>query len=358
MDEQTPPKLIGFDKAAATPKPRRTWIRWIIAAIVLCAVVVAGVLYWLDARHYVGTDDAFIDGHVSQVSARVSGRIARLMVEDNQQVSAGQVLAEIDPRDMQTRLDQMQAQRDQAQAQLLQARATLDVRAADIAQAAANVRAMQSDVVQSGRDLSRYTKINPRAITQQQIDQARASSDGANAKLDAARKAELGARAQLSVARAQVAQAAAAVRTADANIEQARLQLGYTQILAPAPGRVARRTVELGNYVNPGQALLAIVQPVCWVTANLKESQLALVRPGLHAAITVDAFPGQSLPAHVDSLQSGTGSVFSALPAENATGNYVKVVQRLPVKLVFDDDACTRLHLAQGMSVEPLIKVR
>jgi membrane fusion protein (multidrug efflux system) len=307
----------------------------------------------------VTTDDAFIDGHVSQVSAQISGRVIRLAVDDNQAVQAGQLLVQIDPRDMQVRVDQLVAQRDQAAAELTQARATVGVREADIAQDAANIRAAESDVTQAGRDLGRYTAINPRAITQQQIDSARATSSSAEARLDAAKKAQAGARAQLDVARAQVVAAEAALRTAESNLAQAQLQLDYTHVVAPAPGTVARRTVELGNYINAGQALLAVVQPECWVTANLKESQLGRLHPGLAARITVDAYPDAALPAHVDSLQNGTGAVFSSLPAENATGNYVKVVQRLPVKLVFDDPGvCTRMHLAQGMSVEPRIKVR
>lgn len=357
MDQQTPPHLIGFDRTEPA-KPKRRWLRTVIIAVVLVAAVGALVLYWLDARQYESTDDAAIDGHVSQVSAQISGRIVRLLVDDNQSVQAGQLLAEIDPRDTQTRIDQMAAQRDQAAAQLAQAHATLDVRQADIAQDTANIRGAEADVVQATRDLARYSKVNPRAITQQVLDQARASAGNTQAKLEAARKAQAGARAQLAVAHAQLQAAEAALRLAEANLAQVQLQLEYTHVVAPAPGRITRRTVELGNYISPGQSLLAVVQPDCWVTANLKENQLARVHPGTAATVRVDAFPDEKLAAHVDSVQSGTGSVFSSLPAENATGNYVKIVQRLPVKLRFDGDACARLHLAPGMSVEPRLKVR
>ncbi len=357
MDNHVHPELIGIDKPA--PPPARRWPKLVAAALVVAALVTAGVLYWLDARHYESTDDAFIDGHVSQVSAQISGRVVALRVDDNQAVQAGQVLAEIDPRDMAVRLDQMQAQRDQAAAQLMQARATLPAREADVAQDAAQVRVAQATLLQNQQDLGRYTRINPRAITAQTIDQAHAATDSARARLDAARSTETSARAQVAIARAQVAAAEAALRTADANIAQAKLQLSYTHVVAPAPGYVARRTVEVGNYVNAGQSLLAIVQPSCWVTANLKESQLTHLHVGQTAKVTVDAFGGPALEARVDSLQRGTGAQFSSLPAENATGNYVKVVQRLPVKLVFADaNACERLHLAPGMSVEPLIRVR
>lgn len=323
------------------------------------AVFAGAYRYWLHARHFEGTDDAFIDGHVSQVSAQISGRVTSLAVEDNQAVSAGQVLLQIDPRDAQMRLVQLVAARDQAGAALAQARAMLPVRQADLDQASAQIRVYQADAMQSVRDLGRYAAINPRAISAQTLDQARATRSVSQAKLDAARQAEAGMRAQLAVAGTQIDAQAAGLRAAESNIEYARLQLSYTQVSAPAPGRVARRTVEIGNYVSPGQALLSIVQPQCWVTANLKENQLAHLQIGQHAAVSIDAFPDRTLDAHVDSVQSGTGAVFSSLPAENATGNYVKIVQRLPVKLVFDDPGiCAALHLVPGMSVAPQITVR
>ncbi len=360
MDDQTRPDALDGYESADSPAPkRRSWLRIGLIAAGALIVVAAGVLYWLDARHYESTDDAFIDGYISQVAPQIGGRVTRLLVQDNQAVTAGQALVEIDPRDAQTRLDQMLAQRDQAAAGLEQARATLPARQADLDQALANIRVSQSDLSQNQRDLARYSAINPRAITAQTLDQARATATGAQARLEAARQAASGMRAQLAVARTQVLAAEAALRTAESNVANARLQLSYTRVAAPAPGFVARRTVDVGNYVGVGQALLAIVQPQCWVTANLKESQLGHLRAGEPARIRVDAYPGQPLAAHVESVQRGTGSVFSSLPAENATGNYVKIVQRLPVKLVFDDpDVCRRLLLAPGMSVEPRITVR
>jgi membrane fusion protein (multidrug efflux system) len=356
LDDYTHPSKLT--ETEAPPAARRSWLPRILGAVVVIGVIIGCVLYWLDARHYESTDDAFIDGNISQVSAQISGRVIKLLVNDNQVVTAGQELVELDPRDAQMRLDQMQAQRDQAAAQLEQARATLPVRQADLDQASANIRVSQAETLQTQRDLGRYTAINPHAISAQTIDSARASSTSAAARLDAARQAEAGARAQLAVAKTQVAGAEAALRLADANLADARLNLSYTRILAPADGRIARRTVQLGNYITPGQALLAVVQPDCWVTANFKEAQLADMRPGQPAKIAIDAFGGRVLDGHVDSLQSGTGAVFSSLPAENATGNYVKIVQRVPVKLLFDGDACKTMALAQGMSVIPRVKLR
>ena len=334
--------------------------RWAFLALLLVFAVLGGggLLAWQQSRGVESTDDAFIDGHISQVSPQVGGRVMALLVTDNQLVQAGQRLLEIDPRDWQMRLQQQVAQRAQAAAELEQARATLDIRRADQGQSQAQIAVGEADLYQAQRDLARYTAISPHAITRQILDNATAAARSAAARLQASRQAAIGAAAQVEAAKAAVGASQAALLLADTGIANARLQLSYTQVLAPAPGRITRRTVELGNYVNPGQSLLAIVQPGLWITANFKETQLARIRPGQKVAIDIDAFPSAGLSGHVDSLQTGTGAVFSALPVENATGNYVKVVQRLPVKIEFDGDAASRLPLAPGMSVSPHVTVR
>ena len=360
MDENSHPEPEQDEKSsgeALAPKGS-SWLKIAAAIVVALALIVACVLYWLDARHYESTDDAFVDGHVSQISAQISGRVIRLLVQDNQDVEAGQPLVDIDPRDTQVKLDQTRAQREQYQAQLEQARANLPVRKADAGQADANVRAAEADLFQAQRDYGRYQAINPRAITRQLIDNATAAQRSAQAKLEASKQAASGMRAQVEAANAQVAAAAASVRVADADVASAELQASYAHVVAPASGRMTKRTVEVGNYVQPGQSLLAIVQPDTWVTANFKEAQLADMHPGQHVRISLDAYPGHPLDGHVDSLQAGTGSVFSSLPAENATGNYVKVVQRLPVKIVFDGDEWRNLRLAPGLSAVPRVTVR
>ena len=360
MDEHSHPEPDQDEKSSKEePAPKRSsWLRIVILVIVVAALVIAGVLYWLNARHYESTDDAFVDGHVSQISAQISGRVTRLLVQDNQDIQAGQPLLDIDPRDTQVKLDQARAQRDQYQAQFEQARANLPVREADASQAASNVHAAEADLFQAQRDYSRYQAINPRAITRQLIDNATAAQRSAQAKLEASKHAAASMRAQVEAAKAQVASAEAAVRVADADVANAELQASYAHVVAPAAGRITKRTVEVGNYVQPGQSLLAIVQPDTWVTANFKEAQLEDMHPGQHVRISLDAYPGHPLDGHVDSLQAGTGSVFSSLPAENATGNYVKVVQRLPVKIVFDGDEWRKLRLAPGLSVIPRVTVR
>ncbi len=331
-----------------------------VGLLVLATVITAAVLYWLHSRHFETTDDAFIDSNISQVATQVAGRVTRIAFRDNQEVKAGQVLLELDPRDFKVRLDQAVSQRTQAQAQADQARAQLGLQQANLDQAQANVRVTEADLSQAQADLARYRAIDPKAITKQQLDNSTSATKSAAAKLDANRQAVSGVRAQIEAQRATVAAQDAAVVQADVAVRNAELQLSYTVITAPTDGQVTKRTVDLGNYVNPGQSLLAVVQDALWVTANYKETQLAVMAPKQYVRIRVDACPDVDLDAHVTSFQGGSGQVFSSLPAENATGNYVKVVQRVPVRINFDDldNAKSKCRMVPGMSVSPRVTVR
>ncbi len=358
MDDVRQPEPISRQATPENPPKRGKALAFTLLFLALGAGAVYGGMVWLASLHTESTDDAAIDAHVSQVASQIGGRVRDILVRDNELVTAGQALVTIDPRDMQVRLNQSTANLAQARAQLAQAEATLAIRRADLGQAQANVHVAEADLFQAQRDMARYRAINPRAITRQSLDNADAAERSSKAKLEANRQAVAGMQAQITAAEAAVDAAGASVDTARADVANARLQLSYTRILAPTAGRVTHRTVELGNYISPGQALLAIVQPYLWVTANFKETQLTDMRPGQKVSLYIDAFPRAHLTGHVDSLQSGTGSVFSALPVENATGNYVKVVQRLPVKILFDGDDAQNLLLAPGMSVTPTVTVR
>jgi membrane fusion protein (multidrug efflux system) len=266
---------------------------------------------------------------------------------------------QLDQRDFQQKLDQAHASLGNAEAQLAQARAQLALQQANVDQAQAQVRVGEAELLQAQQDLARYRNIDPHATTRQQVDNSTAQARTAQARLDANRHAVAGAQAQVDAAAAQVKAAEAQVRGAQVDVANAELQLSYTTIAAPVAGRVAKRNVEVGTYTTPGQALVAIVPGQVWVTANFKETQLADMKPGQPVDIALDAYPDQVFHGKVDSFQTGTGSAFSVLPAENATGNYVKVVQRLPVKIVFDDpQRIDDLHLAPGLSVVPRVKVR
>ena len=349
----------GEDAPGKAPVPRwKKLLYWAVGLLILLALTVAGVLYWLHARHFESTDDAFIDGYISQVSAQVPGRVVRIAFSDNQQVKAGQLLVELDPRDYQVRLDQAVAQRAQAAAQADQARAQVGLQQANADQAAANVRVTEADLQQAQTDLARYRSIDPKAVTKQQLDTSSSTVRSAQARLDANRQAAAAARAQVEAQRAAVAAADANVKQADVAVENAKLQLSYARVVAPTDGQATKRTVDLGNYANAGQSLLAVVSPRLWVTANFKETQLALMRPGQPVRVRVDACPGMDMAARVESFQAGSGSVFSSLPAENATGNYVKVVQRVPVRIVFGQQDLSRCRMAPGMSVTPRVTVR
>jgi len=324
--------------------PARSKRPFIILALILSAIALAGFSYYLLNRAYATTDDAEIDGDIYTIAPQISGRVLNVLVDDNQHVSAGQVLVQIDPRDEQVALATAQANAAQAAAQL-------GVAQANQAEAEANVEVANAALYQAQQDYQRYRNVNPNAITQQQLDTATASIRSATAKLDAAKQQVAGM--QASVVAAQASNAAAKVAVLNAG-----LQLSYTRIVAPAAGHVSQKTVQPGNVVAAGTGLMALVGDAVWVTANYKETQLAGIRPGAAATVTVDAVPGITFKAHVDSVQYGTGAVFSLLPAENATGNYVKVIQRVPVKIVFDDDRIGKYVLAPGMSVLPSITIQ
>lgn len=312
------------------PPEQRSKRPFIILALVLLAIALAGLVYYLLNRGYATTDDAQIDGNIYQISPRIAGQVVQVMVEDNQHVSKGQVLVRLDPRDAQSALDNAQAQLSVAQASLAQSQANAEVAGANL--------------LQAQQDYARYSSINQRAITQLQLDSATATIRAAKAKSDAAQAQIAGAKAQADAAAVQV--------------KNAQLQLSYTTITAPESGHVAQRTVRAGDVEAPGAGLMAVVGDTVWVTANYKETQLPGIQPGNAATVTVDAAPGITFKAHVDSIQSGTGAVFSLLPAQNATGNYVKIIQRVPVKLVFDDNRISQYNLAPGMSVEPSVTLK
>src|ERR1041385_1780754 len=422
----------------------------IAAVIVLLIAAVFGIRYWLYARSHESTDDAFIDAHITPVSPKVSGYIAKVHVKSNQQVKKGDLLVEIDPRDFQAKLDQAnaalaagearlkeaqtgveltrantQAGVQQATGTVQQARAGVEAQRASAAaertrvtqagaaitsaranqqQAQAQVDAAQAELGRAKADVARYQELyNKDELSRQRLDQAIATARTAEAQAEAARQRAAAAASQVNESQAaqqtatenarraevqigaaqgrareaqgrlaaantapqQVAASQAQAQTASASLEQLRaavaqaeLELSYTKLYAPDDGRVTNKSVEDGALVQSGQPLMAIVPGDVWVTANFKENQIGKMRPGQPVEITVDAYPDKVFKGHVDSIQAGTGARFSLLPPENAAANYVKVVQRVPVKIVFDEPPDPAHMLAPGMSVVPEVKVR
>jgi membrane fusion protein (multidrug efflux system) len=323
-------------------------------------LIVGAIVLWLILRQFVSTDDAYIDGHVVQISPQIAAQVLTLHVDDNQLVHRGELLVELDPTDYQVALDQAVAQIAAAQGRLEQAQAQVGSAEASVTQAVAEVAAAQTSFDNATRDLHRYQDVDERARSRQQLDNALTAQKNAQAQLDQAKAKKISADASVKTAHANVKAAAGEVQTSEAGKKRAEVNLSYCKIFAPTDGRVTQRTVEAGNYVVTGGAMFMLVDPNVWVTANFKETQLTHMRPGQPVTIKVDAFPGVKWSGHVDSIQAGSGSRFSILPAENATGNYVKIVQRVPVKIVFDHDANTNNApmLSPGLSVVPRVTVR
>jgi membrane fusion protein (multidrug efflux system) len=401
-------------KGLANPQVRRLLV---VGAVVLLTVLVGLFLYYHNRE---STDDAQVDGHITPVSSKIYGRVAHVLVDDNQPVQAGQVLVKIDPRDYQAALDQAKAAlalaesdaqsagvdvprtrenvasgTSNADAQLAGAAADLQraqvtyeqARTSDLAWAQANIEKSRANAELAQADLRRYKPLLDKGeISQQQYDAAKANADATASSLkadqeklaQAERSVEI-TRAQWLAAQARVDQAKAGVasahadvrqismRTADAQgkvakvqqargaLEAAQLNSSYTDVVAPVDGVVTHKQVEPGQVVQQGQGLLVVVplQNV-WVTANFKETQLKKMKPGQKAEVHVDTY-GQTFPGHVDSIAGATGAVLSLLPPENATGNYVKVVQRIPVKIVLDPIPPEKAILRPGMNVDATV---
>jgi membrane fusion protein, multidrug efflux system len=348
------------DKKADDDKPP-LWKRplfVLVAIVVVIALIVIGTIFLIDSRHHETTDDAFIDGNASQIAAQAAGRVSRLYVDDNQLVHRGDPLVDIDTADIAAKVDQAKAGVLTAQSQAQQALAQVEGQKANAAQAAANARQAEAEYTNAKQDLARFKGVDPDAVSRQQYDQAVAQARAAKAKLDAARATEATAQAQVRAAQANVGVAQSQVATAQANLETANIQLGYAHVVAPIDGRVSKRAVDVGNVIAIGQPLLAIVSDNLWVTANYKETQLKKMRVNQPVTIEIDAVPDVKFAGHVQSFQRAAGSYFSALPAENATGNYVKVTQRVPVKIVFDHpEALRQYNVGPGMSAKPRVSI-
>jgi membrane fusion protein (multidrug efflux system) len=322
----------------------------------VCAVAVIG-LGWCTSS-IESTDDAYVECHVVPMAPCVSGRLLEVLVDDNQHVEAGKILVRIDPADYQVKVDQASAALMQAQGQLSQARAQLPVTEAAARQAEAQVKVAQASADKAQSDLRRYHQLKEESISQLTVNAAEAQQAITQAQLEAARSTAVGAHAQVEFAKTAIVTAEANVAAAKAQVAQARLNLSYCEIKAPMPGRITRKAVERGNYIQIGQPMFNVVPETIYVTANFKETQLTHMKPGQAVDLLVDAYPGTVFHGRVDSLMSGTGSAFALLPPENATGNFVKVVQRVPVKILLDADALQGPHrLVPGMSVIPKVKV-
>ena len=334
----------------------------IILGIVVVVMVVVALVWWLLTRNQETTDDAFTDGDAVTIAPKVAGYVTDLRVKDNQRVKKGDLLVVIDPRDATAQRDQAQAQLGLATAQLHQAQAQLALSKvqypAQRDEARAQVLKAKADLANAEAAYKRQRGVDPRATTQQNIDTANAQLRSAQAQLASAQaQLEVAEQVQLQIRQQEtnVEAREQQVAQAKAQLETANLNLSWTNVRAPFDGYVTKRNVQTGTLVQAGSALFSLVSQEVWVTANFKESQLERMRPGNKVTVTVDACPDLELEGHVDSIQQGSGSKFAAFPSENATGNFVKIVQRVPVKIVIDKGLDPNKPLPLGLSVEPKV---
>jgi membrane fusion protein, multidrug efflux system len=332
----------------------------------------AGLYFFAQAMSHESTDDAFIDAHTVNVAPKIAGRIEKVFIDDNWRVKKGDPIVEIDPRDYDAQLRQRQAALDSTKAQANSAQAAVEQQIANVKslqatldQDKADQQAYQAQADQTADNLHRQQDLyNNRVVSIQDLINAKDSDRSAQANLDAAKMKVVSAEAQLVEGQAEVRTyealfqyVLAQVKANQANTDAAQLTDSYTKVFAPDSGRVTNKSVEPGDYVQVGQNLVALVPTDIWVIANFKENQIRLMRPGQPVEIEVDAL-GRTFQGHVDSIQAGSGAAFSLLPPENATGNYVKVVQRVPVKIRFNSIPDVGLPLGPGESIVPTVKVQ
>ncbi len=409
MADQNPATVV--DETESDEQPKQKSGKHFIAIGVITVLVVGALLFWWHSTFYEDTDDAQINGHLIQISARIAGQVIKVYVDENQQVKAGDPICDLDPRDFEVAVQQDEANLQAAEAAFEAAKvnvpitgintgSTLRSTSSDVegseAQVAASRQQLTGAIAQIAQADANYTKakldlerykplVEKDVISKQQWDQAVATADADKAALDNAKANEAAARAQVKVSedrvkqavaqyqgaqsapqqvaaqKAKADQAAAQVEQAKSQLEQAKLNLSYTKIIAPEAGIITRKSVEINQNVSVGQNLMTLVSlDDIWITANFKETQLRHMRAGQTGEISVDAYGGRKYDVKVTQIGGATGSVLSLFPPENATGNYVKVVQRVPVRLdLVDPKKENQDHLLRpGLSVEPKIRVK
>lgn len=359
-----PPAAADAPAAPAAPgkTPPNRRVLGMVALIALAALGTGGRM-WYRSHNFVETENAYVAGHVHPVSSRISGVVTRVLVDDNQTVKAGDVIAELDPADQRVKVEQIQAQIASAEQQVIQADAQIAQVRAQASAAAAQVAQSEAQLLRTKQDAERYGQLyntQMKAVSKAELDAANAARTGATADLAAKRDNVVAAQAQISAAGSARDVLKAQVKVLQTQLKDAQQQLAYNRIVAPVAGRIGKRSMEVGARIQPGQQLAAIVQEDVWVTANFKETQLAELKPGQAVNVTIDAMPGHPLVGHVDSFSPASGNQFALLPADNATGNFTKIVQRVPVKIVFDPADVHKLNgrLVPGMSALAEVELR
>jgi membrane fusion protein, multidrug efflux system len=353
------------EKAEQETRKKRRPLVITIGVVVVGLLIAGGLYYWLTTRNIESTDDAYTDGRAINIAAQISGTVLSLDVNDNQFVKKDQLLIHIDPRQYVNDRDQADGALATAKAQYAGQQFGAEVARknfpAQLEQAQAQLANAQANLAKAQADFDRQKSLPKLATTQQDVDAATAALKQAQAQVmlaDAQVTQNSPVTQRVGQTDAEVGQLKGTVEQAQGRLDQANLNLSWTLVKAPQDGWITKRNVEVGNYITAGQQIFSIVAPEVWITANFKESQLADMRKGQPVKIEVDAYPSLKLTGHIDSIQLGSGSKFTAFPPENATGNFVKVVQRVPVKIVIDGGLDPNIPLPLGISVVPTVTVR
>ena len=338
------------------PKKKKKVAPFILGGVLIIAAIF-GVVKYNYALHHEETDDAQLESDISPLLPRTSGYITEINFEDNQNVKGGQVMVKLDDNDLKLKVQQAQAALDNAIANEAVIRANVGSSSANVATTKSSIEPVKIRLWKATQDYNRYKKLlADKAVTQSQFDAVQAEMESAQSQLEVAQKQETAAGTQESATSVQIKVAESVIAQRKADLEYAKLQLSYTTITAPISGITSRKNIQKGQYVQVGQPLVSIVSDSqVWVVANFKETQLAKMKPGQKVEVEVDAFKDRKLNAELASFSAATGARFSLLPPDNATGNFVKVVQRVPVKIMIKEDAKTMAKLRPGMSVRVVV---
>jgi membrane fusion protein (multidrug efflux system) len=353
MQNQSSPAAQATPPVPSAKKPNRRVL--FIVGLIAVAALIAGARMWWRSTFYVDTENAYLTGHVHPVASRVAGVITKVLVQDNQLVAEGQVLAELDPADQRLRIEQIEAQIASAQQQIAQADAQVAQAKAQTGAARAQIAQAQATAQRARQDAARFGQLytaQMKAVSKAELDAANAAQSATAADVNARSESLAAANAQVGAAQAARDVLRSQIKVLQVQLRDAQQQFGYNRIVAPATGRLGKRAMEIGARIQPGQQLAAVVQEDVWVTANFKETQLGRLRAGQTAEVTVDALDDRVLHGRIDSFSPASGAQFSLLPADNATGNFTKIVQRVPVKITLaqDDLKALRGRLVPGMS--------
>jgi membrane fusion protein (multidrug efflux system) len=358
LEEKAKERLKTRKQRAKKKRPEYKKKRIIVPSITAGILVLLGILGAIHTTFYQSTDDAFVEGRLISVAPRVAGPVVNLLVDDNDEVQAGQLLVEIDPADYEVKLSQAEAKLEEAKARLNISERQVEEGSSNVQQSFEDVTSTKSKLDFATKDHKRYSDMYKEGIvSKQDYDNSSTHYTVAQANHKSAEEKSKAMKSALESNKAKTQAVQAEIKKLEAEVEQAKLDLSYTKIYAPQAGMVSARSVEKGNYLQIGQPLMQIVPKRVWVVANFKENQMTNMKKGQTVSIKIDTYPSKRFKGHVDSIQRATGAKSSLFPPENAVGSYVKIVQRVPVKIVFDEDI-SEYNIVPGMSVVPKVKVK